>query len=221
LQDVLSAFQAPTAWVGSRLEDGAVPRPSGGARAGGGEPSTDLFAGFEELPPQSRRLVIRFEVDDDLAAQVEAICDLRERPQHFAPAAARARTRIQLAEAVHRRERARSKLRRLQPEEALSEWAGLVAGRWSLLDEVKSDGRRFIVAQRNPVPALPLATLTPEQAQVVGFALLGHSNKLIAYELGLTESGVAMRLSRAAHKFGARSRVAMIRTVRQLLEQEP
>jgi DNA-binding NarL/FixJ family response regulator len=132
-----------------------------------------------------------------------------------------ARTRTELSEAVHRRERARSKLRRLQPEEALSEWCALVAGRWSLLDEVEADGRRFIIARRNPVPAPPLATLTPEQAQVVGFALLGHSNKLIAYELGLTESGVAMRLSRAAHKLGARSRVAMIRTVRRLLEQVP
>jgi DNA-binding NarL/FixJ family response regulator len=128
--------------------------------------------------------------------------------------------REQLTRGVLRRERARARLHRLDPDDAVAEWSALVAGRWSLVDEVESDGRRFVIAHRNPAAAPPLAALTREQASVLGLALLGHSNKLIAYELGISEASVAMRLGRAGRKLGATSRVALLRRVSELLGRE-
>ncbi len=126
----------------------------------------------------------------------------------------RARTkeeRAALGRAVRASERARGNLRRRAPEEAVAVWRGLVSGTWSLVDSIDHDGRRYVVARRNEPHAWPWATLTEREAQTVAFAALGHSNKLIAYELGVSISTVAMRLSRAAAKVGAPSRVALIR----------
>ena len=46
---------------------------------------------------------------------------------------------------------------------------------------------------------------------MVGYAALGHPNKLIAYEMGLSASSIATYLARAAEKLGADSRPALIR----------
>jgi len=56
--------------------------------------------------------------------------------------------------------------------------------------------------------------LTLRERQVVGFASLGHSNKLIAYELGLKPSTIATHLSAAAKKLGLRSRLELIQQLR-------
>ena len=50
---------------------------------------------------------------------------------------------------MRRRERARSKRERADPDCALALWEGLVAGRWSLVDHFESDGKRFVVAHKN------------------------------------------------------------------------
>jgi DNA-binding CsgD family transcriptional regulator len=168
-----------------------------------------------------RRAMLGVVEAHDPAASIDAIFDPRGRALHLASGPVDGSARGKLTEAVQRRERARASIRRLGEDDALSEWMALVAGEWTLLDEIERDGRRIIIARRNPASRPPLARLTPAQAQVVGFALLGHSNKLIAYELGLTESGVAMRLRRAGRALGATSRLALIRTVRQLLERAP
>jgi len=119
--------------------------------------------------------------------------------------------RASLGRAVRASERARGKLRRRSPEEAVAIWRGLVSGTWSLVDSIDHDGRRYVVARRNEPRSPAWTTLTEREAQTVAFAALGHSNKLIAYELGVSISTVAMRLSRAAAKVGAPSRVALIR----------
>jgi hypothetical protein len=50
-------------------------------------------------------------------------------------------------------DRARSRARSNE-DEALELWQGLVAGRWSLVEQFDSDGRRFLVARKNdPVVA--------------------------------------------------------------------
>jgi len=53
--------------------------------------------------------------------------------------------------------------------------------------------------------------LTLRERQIAGYAAMGHSNKLIAYELGVSESTVATHLSTAAQKMGVRTRVELIR----------
>jgi DNA-binding CsgD family transcriptional regulator len=42
------------------------------------------------------------------------------------------------------------------------------------------------------------------ERQIAGWASLGHSNKLIAYELGLPLSTIATHLRRAVRKLGLR-----------------
>jgi DNA-binding NarL/FixJ family response regulator len=53
--------------------------------------------------------------------------------------------------------------------------------------------------------------LSEREHQVVAGARLGHSNKMIAYELGLTPSTVSTLLTRAQRKLGVRDRLTLIR----------
>lgn len=57
--------------------------------------------------------------------------------------------------------------------------------------------------------------MSPREEQVLAHAALGHSNKLIAYELGLAHSTVRVLLARASAKLGARGREATLREFRR------
>jgi DNA-binding NarL/FixJ family response regulator len=88
-------------------------------------------------------------------------------------------------------------------------WQAMVSGRWSLLDHFDSDGRRYVLAHRND-PQVPDARgLTLRQRQVIAYAALGHSNKVIAYELGLSASTVGCHLARARAKLALPSAAAL------------
>jgi len=116
-----------------------------------------------------------------------------------------------LRAAVLDQERARSSLRRRDPEGATEGWQALVRGQWSLLDRFERGGRRYIVAYRNPPELAVQRALTARESVVVHLAALGKSNKLIAYELGLSESGVSSHLHAAMRKLGITSRSEVIR----------
>lgn len=110
----------------------------------------------------------------------------------------------------------RARLRGTDPDEALELWQGLVDGRWSLVDRFDSDGRRFLVARRNDdVPAEPRA-LSPRERSVLAYAARGHSNKLIGYELGISESAAANHVASVLQKLGLPSRAALVGLVSQL-----
>jgi DNA-binding CsgD family transcriptional regulator len=110
----------------------------------------------------------------------------------------------------------RARLRGTDPDEALELWQGLVDGRWSLVDRFDSDGRRFLVARRNDdVPAEPRA-LSPRERSVLAHAARGHSNKLIGYELGISESAAANHVASLLKKLGLPSRAALAGLVSQL-----
>jgi DNA-binding CsgD family transcriptional regulator len=115
-----------------------------------------------------------------------------------------------LAEAVVRLEHARSRVRKRDPGEALSQWTALVDARWSLVDHFEQDGKRYIVAERNDAEPGPLEVLTRRERQVVSLAALGHANKMIAYELGIAVSTAGVLLSRARRKLSASSRQELI-----------
>jgi DNA-binding CsgD family transcriptional regulator len=108
-------------------------------------------------------------------------------------------------------ERARGRLRARAPEEAVELWTGLTAGMWSLVDRFDRDGKRYLIARKNTPDALPLFSLTPREAQVVGYAVLGHSNKSIAYALGISQSRVSATEHSAMLKLGVRSRAELVR----------
>ena len=105
---------------------------------------------------------------------------------------------------------ASGRVRRENPEQTLDLWRGLVEGEWSLIERFESDGRRFLVAARNPPEVVPLLALSDRERQVVLYAALGYSNKLIGYVLGLGASTVATHLQRAMNKLRIRHRVELV-----------
>ncbi len=118
--------------------------------------------------------------------------------------------RESLREAALRIDRARCRSR-MSPDAALSTWEGLVSGRWSLIDQFDSDGRRYYIARRND-PALERPRpLSLRERQVLAYAALGRRNKEIAYELGLAPSTVSTHLTNAMRRLGITSRAGLAR----------
>ncbi len=115
-----------------------------------------------------------------------------------------------LTEATRAIDQARGRLRRTDPERALTLWRGLVEGRWSLVDHFDHDGRRYVFAKRNAPDVRPWDTLTDRESQVVAFVAQGQTHKIIAYQLGLSPSAVGESLLRARTKLGARSRLELV-----------
>ncbi|HEY7957116.1 MAG TPA: helix-turn-helix transcriptional regulator [Polyangia bacterium] len=121
--------------------------------------------------------------------------------------------RTALAEATGAIERARGSLRRDSPARALHSWKGLVSARWTLVDQFDSDGKRYVIARRNEAFPRGLDALAPRERQIIGFLVLGHTTKHIAYELGISDSTVRVLLARAFRKLEVRSRRELIAAV--------
>jgi DNA-binding CsgD family transcriptional regulator len=144
------------------------------------------------------------------ADAVDAVLSPSGRIEHAEPEAQGTEARAALSRGAKHIDRARGPLRRKDPDEAVATWRALVAGQWSLVDHFDHDGRRYLFARRNEPPAVKHDRLSRLEREVLALAALGHTNKLIAYQLGLAPSTVAMRLSRAASKIGARTRAQLI-----------
>jgi DNA-binding CsgD family transcriptional regulator len=142
---------------------------------------------------------------------VEAILSAKGAVVHAEGLARSRDARSVLHDAIIAMERARGRLRTTNPRLAVAIWRGLVSGRWSLVDSFESDGRRYIVARKNDPHVTDPRRLTLRERQIVAYARLGHANKLIAYELGLSTSSVATHLARALRKLGLRSRSELFR----------
>jgi DNA-binding CsgD family transcriptional regulator len=132
----------------------------------------------------------------------DAVLTASGRVEHATGEATLTDARARLAEGVRMLDRARGKLRRDDPDLALAEWRALLAARWTLIEHFESDGKRYVLARRNAAVPSGLDALTARERQALGFAQLGHSNKLTAYEMGISASTVAVLLYRAAKKLG-------------------
>jgi DNA-binding CsgD family transcriptional regulator len=158
-----------------------------------------------------RRLETEAAPGADLYSRSEAVLRADGSIEHASGSASDRAARTALRKAAAELGRARGSMRSSEPERALAHWKGLVSARWSLIDRFEADGRRYLLAAENePKPRLH-AALSRREQQVVSFANLGHSNKLIAYELGIAHSTVKVLLSRAAAKLGASSREEVVR----------
>lgn len=115
-----------------------------------------------------------------------------------------------LRHAARSMDRSQTTLRREDPDKALAVWEGLVTGRWSLIDRFDGDGRRYLVARRNDPEVQVSTALTRREQQLVSYAALGHANKFMAYELGISESNVSESIKQACTKLGVRSRTELI-----------
>jgi DNA-binding NarL/FixJ family response regulator len=92
------------------------------------------------------------------------------------------------------------------PAEAALAWRGLVDGRSTVVDQFDAHGRRYFIVRRRQV----CSKLTPRERQVLYYAALGYAGKRIAYEIGISQSTVALHLKSAANKLGYRSRVCLV-----------
>lgn len=157
----------------------------------------------------------------DPTASAEAVLDGGGRVKNATGEAEAASARQVLREAALAIDRSRGRLRSREPERAVEEWKGLVAGRWTLLDHFENDGRRYVLARRNEPGGSPLEKLTPRERQIVGYLALGHAYKLIAYELGISASTVGALVWRAARKLGAASRDELLRIAAAAVSEVP
>jgi len=86
-----------------------------------------------------------------------------------------------------------------------------VDARWTLIDRFERAGRRYVVAVEDDAAGLPAAgSLTPREQEVLAAAASGRSTKVIAYDLGLSDSTVRVLLMRAARRLGVASRRELI-----------
>lgn len=146
--------------------------------------------------------------------RAEAILAPRGRVEHATGTATSNAALSMLKRAAVAVDGAVGKLRHRDPDEALRAWEGLVRGRWSLVASFDEAGRRIFLAEPNePLPAAIDRPLSPREQQIAGYLVLGHSYKLIAYELGLSEGGVSSIVSRLKRKLSAPTYAALVRAL--------
>jgi DNA-binding NarL/FixJ family response regulator len=104
----------------------------------------------------------------------------------------------------------RARVNKEDPLGALEAWTAMVRGRWTLIDEHESDGRRFLIARVNEPKLPPSAQLSSREAHVLALVKLGRSNKAIAYELGVSTVTVATFVARIRSKLGQRRRAELL-----------
>lgn len=123
-------------------------------------------------------------------------------------------TATAIRDAALRVDRARGKLRRDDPDEALDLWKGMVRGRWSIVDWFDTDGRRFVLAKPNAPDLGDPRGLTEREHQVVTYASHGESSKLISYRVGISPQQVSKLLRSGMKKLGVKTTAALVEKLR-------
>lgn len=150
-----------------------------------------------------------------LPNNAEAVLDPKQfRIAEAVGRAANANTGEFIREAARLIDRARGRLRKQDPEEALEIWRALVDGRWSMVDWFDTDGRRFVLAHPNPPNLRDPRGLTERERQVATYACLGETNKLISYRLGISQAQVSSTLKSAMLKLGVKTRPQLVEKLR-------
>ncbi len=98
---------------------------------------------------------------------------------------------------------------------AVAGWQGLVQRRFTLVDAPEPARRhRRMLAFENPPQIAGFAALTDREREVAAFLTQGHSTKVIAYELGISDSTVRVLLRRVRHKLGVDTRADLLAALR-------
>ncbi|MEM7159309.1 MAG: LuxR C-terminal-related transcriptional regulator [Myxococcota bacterium] len=150
----------------------------------------------------------------------DAICDARGRLLHATGGTELGEQRALVTEATRRVDTVRS--RRMDVDTSTTMWRAMTAGRWTISPTTDTDGKLLYLARPNVPEARhePIG-LSAREAQTATLVAHGHSNKLIAYELGLSESTVGAHLRSARAKLGASSRRALIEMLRNPAGEVP
>jgi len=99
-------------------------------------------------------------------------------------------------------DRAHARAGTRDPDQAVEAWGALVAGRWSIVQQFDTDGRRYLVARRNEPRAIPSTALTPIESHALLLRAQGVSYKGMRYELGLSESTLHRYVHSGLNKLG-------------------
>lgn len=119
-------------------------------------------------------------------------------------------------DAAVRVDHGRGALREKDPDRAFEIWRALVRGRWSMVDWFDTDGRRFVLAVPNPPDVLNPRGLTERETQIVTYVMFGHSNKMIAYQLGISRPRVSILLASSMRKLGVRTQAQLVKKLHDL-----
>lgn len=178
-----------------------------------------MLAAHVEAGHRLRRGLAGGDADQASTAELphgaEAILDASSFRIADALGKAQERTNTQkLRDAAVTVDRARGTMRKTDPDNALKTWKALVRGRWSMVDWFDTDGRRFVLAIPNSPDVTDPRGLSERESQVVAHTVLGHTNKIIAYRLGLSTSRVSTVLHSAMRKLGFRTRTELVKQMR-------
>jgi DNA-binding CsgD family transcriptional regulator len=125
-----------------------------------------------------------------------------------------------LRDAAVQIDRARGRLRKDNPDKALEIWWALLQGRWSMVEWFDTDDRRYMLAVPNAPRVLDPRGLTKREGQVVAYAALGDSQKLIAYRLGVSRSTVTKALRSAMRKLGVKTQAELVAKMRPMPRED-
>ena len=155
------------------------------------------------------------ETDDRLPCGADAVLDANTFGLTDAVNDARLPDSVRaLRDAAVQIDRARGPLRREDPHEALEIWWALLRGRWSMVEWFDTDGRRYVLAVPNAPAVLDPRGLTKRECQVVAYAALGDSHKLIAYRLGISRATASNALRSAMRKLGVSTQAQLVEKLR-------
>ncbi len=85
-----------------------------------------------------------------------------------------------------------------------------------MVEQFDSDGRRYLVAVKNPVGSPDPRALTLQERQVAALVGTGMQNKLAAYACGISPATLANHLSSAVRKLGLGSPAELVSWLSQL-----
>ncbi len=174
------------------------------------EPLRDLLSRLATHLSTAYRLQRRLATTDETTfGRIHAVLTPNGLVDHADAATSSSEARKSLRLAVLQRESARNSVA-VNAERVVRSLKGLVDARWTLVDHYESGGKRYVVARENAPQPLGPSRLSQRERQVVALAVLGRSDKLIAYELGLAYSTVRVLMARASAKVGARTRPELI-----------
>ncbi len=115
-----------------------------------------------------------------------------------------------IREAAVQVDRARGKLRRQDPDEALDIWKGLTRGRWSLVDWFDTDGRRYVLAKPNLPRVGDPRGLTEREALIATYAARGETGKILSYRFGISPQQVSSLLGSAKRKLRVKTQAELV-----------
>ncbi|KIG13839.1 hypothetical protein DB30_07494 [Enhygromyxa salina] len=150
--------------------------------------------------------------EGDLWSLIDAVIDPNAPGGKFLyvnPAAMAAGAREQVRCATSAIERARSSRNRANERHTLDAWSELVDGRWTIVERVDTDNRRFYLALRNP-ELEPRRTLSRRQIAVVRALLSGETLAAVASSWGRSTAAIYSLLRAAKRSLNLQSREELV-----------